>query len=262
MDTIREPFSAGSSAIHMAHPGMRIVCAFIFSVSGALVQGLSAGISVLAAGVVFSILARLNFGLIIKRLMVVNFFVAFLWIFIPFSHQGHEVFRVYGFTATREGIYFALLITLKSNGIVLALTSFLATMPVQILGAGMQSLRIPESFCRLFSFTYRYVHVIRDEYVRLNRAAVMRGFAPGNNLRTYRTYAWLLGMLLVRSWDRAQRVWQAMLCRGFNGKFYVLRRFRLTLSDWALFGFVACLSLGTVLFDYSGWGILEWIKQL
>lgn len=255
MEGIREPFSSGNSVIHMAHPGMRVICAFLFSLAGAMASNLNSAFSVLIAGVVFVILARLDFVLILRRLFIVNFFIAFLWFFLPFSHEGHELFRIWNFSATREGVEFALLITLKSNGIVLALTSFLATMQVQTIGAGMQWLHVPESFCRLFLFTYRYVHVIGDEYTRLYRAALMRGFVAKNNLRTYRTYAWLMGMLLVRSWDRAHRVWQAMLCRGFDGRFHVLRKLELHVSDWMLLGMVFCLSAGTLLLDFTAGGL-------
>ena len=53
----------------------------------------------------------------------------------------------------------------------------------------------------------------------------IRGFQPRTNLHTYRSYAYLAAMLLVRSYDRADRVFQAMLCRGFHGVFYSLRTF-------------------------------------
>ncbi len=255
MEKIRETFSSGNSAIHRSHPGMRVLCALLFSIAAALASNLYSGLSVLAAGLVFVLLARLDPVHLLKRLFYVNFFIAFLWVFIPFSHQGETVFSVWGFDATREGIDLALLITLKSNGIILAVTAFLATMPVQVLGAGMQWLRVPDSFCRLFLFTYRYVHVIGEEYTRLHRAAVMRGFVPANNLRTYRTYAWLMGMLLVRSWDRAHRVWQAMLCRGFDGRFHVLRVFRLSLADWMMLGVVVFLSAGALLLSFSNGGL-------
>jgi cobalt/nickel transport system permease protein len=41
---------------------------------------------------------------------------------------------------------------------------------------------------------------------------------PATNIHTYRTYGYLFGMTLVRSWNRAIRVHQAMLLRGFNGR--------------------------------------------
>ena len=73
---------------------------------------------------------------------------------------------------------------------------------------------------------YRYIFVLEQEYLRLIRAAKIRGFQPKTNLQTYRTFAYVIGMLLVRATARAQRVHQAMLCRGFKGTFYTLQEYR------------------------------------
>jgi cobalt/nickel transport system permease protein len=66
--------------------------------------------------------------------------------------------------------------------------------------------------------------VIYQEYQKLLRAAHMRCFSPSTNLHTYRTYGYLFGMTLVKSYNRAHRVQQAMLLRGFNGKLIPLHR--------------------------------------
>jgi cobalt/nickel transport system permease protein len=78
----------------------------------------------------------------------------------------------------------------------------------------------------------------------------IRGFQPRTNLHTYRSYAYLAAMLLVHSHDRADRVYQAMLCRGFHGKFYSLRTFSWQPRDRA-FGVVSLLVLAALLY-------LEW----
>lgn len=234
MQQITEPFVSGNSFIHAAHPGFRVGCAFLFSLCGALVNNLPAAISVFAAGVLFAFLARLSFFKLLKRLFIVNFFILFLWFFLPFSRPGEPLFSVGPFTASFEGVVYAAIITLKSNGIILAVTSLISTMPVQLMGAGMQAVKVPEKLCRLFLFTWRYVHVMGMEFSKMKRAATMRGFVPRTSLRTYQTYAWLMGMLLVRSLDRAERVWQAMLCRGFCGIFHTLNRFRIKSGDWLL----------------------------
>ena len=61
----------------------------------------------------------------------------------------------------------------------------------------------------------------------------IRAFNPRPELRTYRTYANLLGTLVVRSHDRAERVQRAMLCRGFSGTWPLLREPRLRAADLA-----------------------------
>ncbi len=249
MQHISEPFASGESFIHSSHPGFRVICAFLFSLVGALVMSLPAAVMIFISGLLFACFARLPMFRLMKRLLYVNGFIFFLWLFLPFSRPGEPLFTVGPFTASTEGILYAAIITLKSNGIVLAATALISTMPVQLMGAGMQSLKLPDKLCRLFLFTWRYVHVMGEEYEKMKRAAVMRGFVPCNSMRTYRTYAWLLGMLLVRSWDRAQVVWQAMLCRGFTGKFYTLNVFKVRRSDWLLFGMTVILATAAIVFQ-------------
>ncbi|SDL49269.1 cobalt/nickel transport system permease protein [Maridesulfovibrio ferrireducens] len=249
MQHISEPFVSGESLIHASHPGFRVICALLFSLVGALVMTLPAAIMVFISGILFVFSARLPMFSLMKRLLYVNGFIFFLWLFLPFSRPGDPVFSVGPFTATAEGILYAAVITLKSNGVVLAVTSLISTMPVQLMGAGMQSVKFPDKLCRLFLFTWRYVHVMGEEYDKMKRAAVMRGFAPRNSMRTYRTYAWLLGMLLVRSWDRAQVVWQAMLCRGFTGKFYTLNVFQVRPSDWLLLGMTVLFACASIVLE-------------
>jgi len=98
-------------------------------------------------------------------------------------------------------------------------------MPVSTLGYSLAKLKMPPKLVHLLLFNYRYIFVINQEYQRLVTAAKIRGFTPGTNIHSYKTYAYLVGMLFVRASLRAQRVFNAMKCRGFNGKFYCLQEF-------------------------------------
>lgn len=119
--------------------------------------------------------------------------------------------------ATVEGVGLAARITLKANAILLVFIALVATMPVATLGHALHRLAVPDKLVHLLLFTYRYIHVMEKEYKRLHNAAVIRGFRPRTDRHTYKTYAYLVGMLLVRSLARAERVYDAMLCRGFQG---------------------------------------------
>ena len=153
---------------------------------------------------------------------------------------------------THEGVSYAAQISIKSNAIVLVLIALVASTSILTLGHAMHELKIPEKIVHLFFFTYRYIHVIHREYLRLVHAVKIRGFCPGTNVHTYKTLAYLVGMLLVRSSDRAERVHKAMLCRGFRGRLYSLSRFSLTTRD------LVCLILMLALFLV--FGVLEWTR--
>jgi cobalt/nickel transport system permease protein len=131
--------------------------------------------------------------------------------------------------------------------------ALVATMPFATAGHALHRLRVPDKIVHLLLMTYRYIFVLEQEYLRLGRAAAIRGFRPGTNLHTYRTYAYLVGMLFVKAVDRAERVRAAMLCRGFKGRFYSLQEFRagsggaafLLLMSAAVLGIVA-LEVGII----------------
>jgi cobalt/nickel transport system permease protein len=77
----------------------------------------------------------------------------------------------------------------------------------------------------------------------------MRGFRPGTNIHTYKTYASIVGMLLVRAAIRAEQVYKAMLCRGFKCKFYCLHEFNTGKKEWLFATALAGVLVGFILFE-------------
>jgi cobalt/nickel transport system permease protein len=86
--------------------------------------------------------------------------------------------------------------------------------------AAARALGAPEKLAAMLSLMTRYVTVIRDEFERLVWAMKIRGFKASTSLHCLRSYANLAGVLLVRGLDRGERVYAAMLCRGYKGRFY------------------------------------------
>ena len=111
------------------------------------------------------------------------------------------------------------------------MTFFMATMDAVKLGHALSRLHVPDKLTHLFLFTVRYIDVLEHEYRRLLTAMKMRCFHPRMNLHTYRSLAYLVAMLMVKSFDRSHRILAAMKCRGFQGKFYVLEDFALSRAD-------------------------------
>jgi cobalt/nickel transport system permease protein len=254
MSAIKEPFSDGDSLAHRLDPRGKIVVAGLFAVLMAVSQSYAATPAGLGLALIWLALARLPLKKVLPRLLVVNGFIFFLWLVLPLTYPGEVVWRLGPLAATRQGLVFTGLITLKSNAIIIALMALVATVPVVILGQAMHNLRLPDKLCHLLLFTYRYLYVFEQEFRRLVLAMKIRGFRPGTNLHTYRSYAYLAAMLLVRSYDRADRVFQAMLCRGFHGTFYSLRTFSWQRRDW-LFGATSLPALVALL-------LLEWQRHI
>ncbi len=220
-----ESFSIGESIIHRIDPRCKLAAATALSFVIAVSSSYSAlALSILTA-LVLAVLARLAVWAVIKRVLVVWGFILLMWVVLPFTYEGDILFRVGGLPVMQPGIVLAGRITLKSIAILLIFISLVSTMPITTVGYALSRLHVPEKIVYLFLITYRYFFVLKQEYDRLVRAAKMRGFQPRTNIHTYKTYAYLVGMLFVRASARADRVHQAMKCRGFHGPLYSLHEF-------------------------------------
>jgi cobalt/nickel transport system permease protein len=116
-------------------------------------------------------------------------------------------------------------VVLKANAVVLSVTALIGTMDAVTLGHALAHFHVPQKLTQLMLFMVRYFDVLGREYARLRAAMRVRCFRPAMNGHTYRTFGYLVGMLLVRSFDRSERVLAAMKCRGFCGRYYMLDHF-------------------------------------
>ena len=109
--------------------------------------------------------------------------------------------------------------------VLIATTGFVGVcMAIERLGA-------PDVFATQLLFLYRYIFVLGDEAMRMVRARALRSF--GRRGTGVRVYGSMLGSLLLRTYDRAQRVYLAMLCRGFDGHVRIRGQLRLRARDVA-----------------------------
>jgi cobalt/nickel transport system permease protein len=239
---INEQFTQLRSPVHGIDPRFRIVAAALFSVQVAVTSGMGQLTAALMMAVALIAAARLPLFPVLRRLALVNGFVLFLWLFLPFTTPGDALLRIGPLTLTMQGLSLAGMITLKSNAIVMTVLALIGTIPVAVFGHALQRLKVPGALCHLLLLTYRYLFVIEQEYLRMVRAMRIRGFVPRTDRHTYRSVAYLMGMLLVRTLERAERVHQAMLCRGFKGAFHSLAIFSVRPQDW-LFAFLMLLAM-------------------
>jgi cobalt/nickel transport system permease protein len=246
-----EEFAEGTSFFHRLDPRVKFITFIPYVLVIALMQGVKYPAIALLISTTMIMMARIDMGKLLNRLIAVNVFILLLWLFLPFSYPGHEMFRIGPLTATREGLLFSVTIALKANAIVLATIAILGTSEVFSLAHALVHLKVPNKLVYLFFFFYRYISVLHDEYIKLKRAIHIRAFRPGTNMHTYKTYAYVVGMLIVRSYDHSQRIYQAMLCRGFTGRFPIIIHFDMHTRDYLFSIAMFCITLGMILFSYN-----------
>ncbi len=215
--------------IHRLNPGIKLIVtlAFILAVVSFPkyeIQGLLPffifPVFVIAAG-------DIPLKVILKKLLVVSPFVLFVGIFNPVLDTG-IMYSVYGIKISGGWISFASIIikfilTISAALLLVATTSFPG------ICFALDRLRVPKIFVVQLLFLYRYIFVLVEETMRIVRARNMRSFGKrGKNIKSFTN---IVGVLLVRSIERSERIYQAICSRGFDGQIRLVKDFRLRFTD-------------------------------
>ncbi len=114
-----------------------------------------------------------------------------------------------------------------------------------------EHLHVPAVLTTVVSFLYRYLFVLSDEVLRLlrarqSRSATVTGYRPGRNVAwRARVTGNMVGQLFLRSYERSDRIYNAMLARGYTGQMRTLTPHVMLAGDWvfAVFSMVILLLL-------------------
>ena len=184
---------------------------------------------------------------LLKHLAMVNVFIAFLWLTVPPTMPGEVIFSLGPLDWSRDGVRLALLVTVKCNAILLSFFALVSGISLPRIGYALERLHVPAKLVFLFLFTCRYIHVVGEEWQRLQTAAKLRGFVPRNTLHTYRTIANMFGLTFINAVDRSRRIHEAMVVRGFTGVFNTVAELKSGAADYR-FALPFFLVLGGILF--------------
>ncbi len=194
---------------------------------------------------------------VLKRALVIIPFVLLIAIFIPFFKEG-EVAGSYNLwqwevKVTYSGLIVLWNVTIKAWLSILSMIVLSSTTKFTELLNGLQRLGMPSIMVMILSFMYRYMFVLVDEVIRMRRARDCRNFG-GKRLWQLKTIGNMVGTLFLRSYERGERVYAAMVARGFEGQTRTLTNLRFQAVDlYYATGFAVALAFigATVLL---GWG--------
>lgn len=235
-----EPLPAPDSVLRRRDPRWKLAALLLAATAAAVLRTVPAAALALAGALTLAALAHMPARWYFQRLGLLLPLLALFVLWLPFAVADPEpLARVGPLSLSAKGARLALLIFLKALAVVTLFWVLLISAPLPATLHAAHSLRLPGLFVHLSLLTYRYVFVLAAELERVRVALRVRGFRARADLRTYRTVAHVTGMLLVRGHERAERVGQAMRCRGFDGRFRSLAEFRTTPADVAFFTAVA-----------------------
>ncbi|HMO58795.1 MAG TPA: cobalt ECF transporter T component CbiQ [Roseiflexaceae bacterium] len=231
-----------SSPIHALDARVKFLLTIGFVLALAFMPfGEWAAMAIMAA-LLWGIVAWSQVGLltIIKRAFVALPF-ALVAVSLLFSRPGEPLFSLalgpLTLTATTAGLVAFISVVLKSWLSVQAALTLVATTHFIDLIQALRALRLPAVLVALLAFAYRYLFVLIEEAQRMLRArAVRSAVLPGQ--RSGGGIGWraavvgqMVGTLFLRSYERSERIYVAMLSRGYTGEFRTIVRRSLTAGE-------------------------------
>ncbi|WP_330296776.1 cobalt ECF transporter T component CbiQ [Streptomyces sp. NBC_00503] len=239
----------GHSPVHDLPPHCKLAATFAFVVvvvstprEAVWAFGLYAVLIAAVAAV-----ARIPAAFLLRRLLIEVPFVAFA-VLMPFVAQGERV-EFLGMSLSVSGLWGAWNVLAKGTLGVAASVLLASTTELRALLLGLQRLKLPPLLVQIASFMIRYGDVITDELRRMSIARRSRGF-EASGIRHWGVLAKTAGALFIRSYERGERVYLAMVSRGYAGSMPVIDEVAATRTQWA---YAAALPVTALAVCLMGW---------
>ncbi|MGD8450590.1 MAG: energy-coupling factor transporter transmembrane component T [Phycisphaerae bacterium] len=161
-------------------------------------------------------------GGFLKRLAPALPAIVVLCLLLPLCKEGHVAWRWGILSVSREGLYTAARVGSAAILCVGGVALVWASTGHEALLVGLRGVGLPAVMVGVLAFMLRYLEVLRPELHRLTDARAARTLGRGGP-GPLRSGANVLGTLFIRAHDRAERVADAMVARGYTGE---LRRYQ------------------------------------
>jgi cobalt/nickel transport system permease protein len=242
-----DPYRSLDSPIHALDARVKFGLSIAFIITCSLTPVAAWPAYMLLFSVILSveILSGLGIRYVMKRAALALPFALAAFPVI-FSSPGHALFTLplgsWSLTASVEGSERFISVVVKSWLSVQAAIVLAASTPFPDLLQAMRSASIPKLLVAMFGLMWRYLFVLVDEALRLMRARTARsGHAADSSLTPGGSVAWrakvtggMAGSLLLRAFERSERIYVAMLSRGYDGETRTLPSPPIRRADWAI----------------------------
>lgn len=226
-----ELYARGDSPLHRWDARWKTVTLAVVVAVLVSLGSVRAGLAGVLAALALLACGRLPLGLVLRRLLAAQALLLPCLVILPFTVPGQPM--AWGpIRATQEGLELALLLNLRALGILTLGFAVVYSTPMVVWLRAVQALGFPRRLVEITLMTYRYLFTLGWELTRMRWALAVRGFRNRPTRATWRTLAQVLGVTLLRSLERTERVRQALACRGFQGRLRTLHEFRAGPADW------------------------------
>ncbi len=231
-----EKSSKKASHLHSVDPALKLCGAIGLSFVAQLFYTAKPLIFMLFFIIIEALASRISFRAFTKRVILLSLFTGVVIlpsIFVPFGPPPaiYEI-PILNFYISAVGLHRAIILELRLLVSLFALQVVILTTTYSELVNAFRRLKVPKIFVLTLALMLRYIFVIHDEALRISRAREARTTGKMSRMRTIKSIANSIGLIMVRSYERSDKVYKAMLARGFNGNFpkFYQRQYRSNLK--------------------------------
>ncbi|RKX61482.1 MAG: cobalt ECF transporter T component CbiQ [Thermodesulfobacteriota bacterium] len=221
-----------NSFLHKIDPRAKIIVFLIFAWRIAFTENFNDLIRFFPFIFILTILSKDQILKTFKFIIFANSFLFFIVITMIFTYKSRNLIHFGFLSISIEGLKYGAFLFVKSNEILILMILLLSTSSVFSLFHALHHLKLPSKLVHLLFFTYRYIHTLNDEYKTIMKSAKCRGFKLNTSLFSYKILGYILGNLIFKSYKKAERIYKAMLARGFKGELSVYYHFKFSFKDW------------------------------
>ena len=245
------PFPCPDSPLRRIDPRWKLAGTLVALVGIAAVRALPAACGGLALALALAFTARMPWRWYVSRIAPLSIFLTFFLVTFPLVvHDVTPLTEIGGLAVSWSGLRLALFIAAKAIALVTLVLVLLISSPLNQTLTAAHALRVPGLLIQVTLLAYQYLYLLTAEARRLRIALRVRGYRNRMTPHSYRTVAHVAGAILIRGHERAERVAQAMRCRGFDGRFRCLERFRTRVGDVVAFAVMMAATTGLVVLDW------------
>lgn len=248
-----DKFSKIESMISCWDTRFKIVSLFTLLVCISQVRTIETALFAFLISLLIILIARLPLDYILKKSFYPLLFMLPLFI-ILLTTSGGDVLLEYGFVRIyRNGLSLSLLIMIKLFSILMLFFATFSTSSFNNTAYAFRKLRVPSKLVNLFLFSYRYIFVCLEDLRKMRKALALRGFRNRSSLASFRSNAYLIGSLLVNSFEQTDLIYKSMRIRGFEGDLVSLNEFRFGVCDVIKSFFIFSLSVFIIIKEQLKW---------
>jgi len=213
-----EKHSRLESAIHSWEPRAKILSLLVLIFAIALAGGILPALAGLCISISLIMISRIPLAHVAGFMKWPVIFLLPLAFFLPFTTEGDCLYSFQFLSVSRQGISISLLYLIRGVAAALLALLIVGTAPFTVTIKALQEMGMPASLTQIFLFSYRYIFLLNEEFSIMSRSMQCKGFIKRSDLKTARTLAMAFAMLLIRSYERSEAVYHAMLSRGYRGE--------------------------------------------